>query len=149
MKSLHKGNSQFCAGVFIPQESKKLFNELKDKNFFKNCDNTEQFVKELAGFMSNLNAMHPFCEGNGRTQRIFINQLARNAGYNLDLNLTPKEVIVKASIEAMNHRYTALENIINNCLEKSAINTNIQDDFADFINNKSDEYSDDDNVWRM
>lgn len=118
LKSLHKGNSQFCAGIFIPQESKRLFNGLKENNFLKNCDNTEQFIKELASFMSSLNAIHPFCEGNGRTQRIFINQLAKNAGYNLDLNSTPKEVMLKASIEAMNHQNTTLENIIKNCLHK-------------------------------
>jgi cell filamentation protein len=29
-------------------------------------------------------ALHPFREGNGRVQRIFISQLAENAGHNLD-----------------------------------------------------------------
>lgn len=35
--------------------------------------------------------MHPFLRGNGRTQRIFINQLAKNARYKFDLNLIFKK----------------------------------------------------------
>jgi cell filamentation protein len=31
-----------------------------------------------------VNALHPFREGNGRTQRAFMAQLARDAGYLLD-----------------------------------------------------------------
>lgn len=34
--------------------------------------------------MADLNALYPFREGSGRIQRIFINQLAKNAGYKLD-----------------------------------------------------------------
>lgn len=117
-KTLHKGNSQFCAGILIPQESKQIFNELKEKNYLKIYKDEKQFIKELANFMADLNAMHPFCEGNGRTQRIFINQLAKNAGYELDLNLTPKEIMLRASIEAMNHQNSSLEKIIKNNLKK-------------------------------
>ena len=99
-KALHKKDSQFCIGIFIPKESKRIFDELKEKNFLKTCNDTNEFIKELANFMADLNALHPFCEGNGRTQRIFLNQLAKNAGYNLDLNLTPKEIMLKACIKA-------------------------------------------------
>ncbi|MCR2039727.1 Fic family protein [Campylobacter helveticus] len=117
-KALHKGDSQFCVGVLIPQESKRIFDGLMEKELLKTCKNDEQFIKELANFMADLNAMHPFCEGNGRTQRIFINQLAKNAGYELDLNLTPKEIMLRASIEAMNHQNSSLEKIIKNNLKK-------------------------------
>lgn len=120
-KALHKGNSQFCAGISIPQESEQIFSELKEKGFLKTCKDSEEFIKELANFMAKLNAMHPFCEGNGRTQRIFINQLAKNAGYKLDLNLTPKETMLKASIEAMNFQNATLENIIRSSLKLPSI----------------------------
>jgi len=39
---------------------------------------------DLAHYLSEINAIHPFREGNGRVQRLFISQLAEHAGYFLD-----------------------------------------------------------------
>lgn len=44
-----------------------------------------------------INALHPFREGNGRTQRIFMNELAKNAGYKMDLNLIEPQKMILAS----------------------------------------------------
>jgi cell filamentation protein len=44
----------------------------------------KDFAQRLAHYLSEINALHPFREGNGRVQRIFISQLAENAAYNLD-----------------------------------------------------------------
>ncbi|MHA7306053.1 Fic/DOC family protein [Arthrobacter sp. TMN-49] len=41
---------------------------------------SEQFAHQLAGFYNQLNDIHPFREGNGRTQRTFWDQLAADAG---------------------------------------------------------------------
>jgi cell filamentation protein len=41
---------------------------------------------KLAEILDNINFMHPFREGNGRTQREFIRTLALQKGYELDLN---------------------------------------------------------------
>jgi cell filamentation protein len=44
----------------------------------------------LAYYLAEINAAHPFREGNGRTQRAFIGQLAAEAGYHVAWeNLTP------------------------------------------------------------
>jgi len=40
-------------------------------------------VKVLADLLGDLNAAHPFREGNGRTHRAFVSQLARDAGWQL------------------------------------------------------------------
>jgi cell filamentation protein len=37
----------------------------------------------LAYYLGEVNAVHPFREGNGRTQRAFFDQLARDSGYTL------------------------------------------------------------------
>ena len=39
------------------------------------------FLVGLTELVGNLNALHPFREGNGRTVRVFVAQLAREAGY--------------------------------------------------------------------
>lgn len=51
-------------------------------------------------FLSEINAIHPFREGNGRVQRLFISQLAEQSGYSLDyssLNQTEIYPVMQAS----------------------------------------------------
>jgi fido (protein-threonine AMPylation protein) len=38
----------------------------------------------LTYYLAEINATHPFREGNGRTQRAFLQQLAEDAGYRID-----------------------------------------------------------------
>lgn len=44
----------------------------------------EQFIERLAYHYDQFNYVHPFREGNGRTQRVFWNRVARDAGWQLD-----------------------------------------------------------------
>jgi cell filamentation protein len=41
------------------------------------------FLDGLTPLLAEVNALHPFREGNGRTQRAFLTQLARDAGFRL------------------------------------------------------------------
>lgn len=45
-----------------------------------------EFVERLAHHFADLNAIHPFREGNGRTLQTFLEQLAGEAGYTLDFS---------------------------------------------------------------
>ena len=47
-------------------------------------------------------ALHPFCEGNGRAIRIFIRQLANNAGFDLAFHEAETGELMKADIAAHN-----------------------------------------------
>jgi cell filamentation protein len=49
--------------------------------------------------MVDLNAVHPFREGNGRTQRVFTEALAHEAGHKLDFSVVSRERMIQASIE--------------------------------------------------
>lgn len=44
----------------------------------------DEFVKRLSVSYNNFNILHPFREGNGRTQRIFWEIIAREAGWHFD-----------------------------------------------------------------
>jgi cell filamentation protein len=44
----------------------------------------DQFIHRLAHHYDDLNYLHPFREGNGRTQRVFWSRVARDAGWQLD-----------------------------------------------------------------
>jgi cell filamentation protein len=43
----------------------------------------DAFIRRLAYYLGEVNALHPFREGNGRAQRAFFEQLARDAGFTL------------------------------------------------------------------
>jgi cell filamentation protein len=44
----------------------------------------EQVIDRLTYYLAEINATHPFREGNGRAQRAFVAQLAADAGYRVD-----------------------------------------------------------------
>lgn len=56
------------------------------------------FCREVSELFGDLNMLHPFRVENGRTEREFIYQLAKNAGYELDLTKLNKDEYMKAAI---------------------------------------------------
>jgi len=74
-----------------------------------------EFASRAADLLVTLNEIHPFREGNGRTQRLFLKELAEGAGHMLDFSVVTKERMIQASIAAheqgdngMPHRVAAL-----------------------------------------
>jgi len=56
---------------------------------------SDDFVDAFVDFYIRTNELHPFREGNGRTQRVFLAQLAQHAGYQLDFScIDPDELMV-------------------------------------------------------
>jgi cell filamentation protein len=74
--------SLFCLPQYIETAAAEIFRALHSENFLRDLDR-EAFVARLAYHLGEVNAVHPFREGNGRTQRAFFEQLAREAGYAL------------------------------------------------------------------
>jgi cell filamentation protein len=72
------GNSEF-----VPGEMKRIFRELANANYLSGLEK-EHFAQRLTYFYSELDATHPFREGNSRTLRQFTSDLAIAAGYELD-----------------------------------------------------------------
>ncbi len=58
------------------------------------------FASKAAHFLSELNAIHPFREGNGRTQLSFLALLAEQAGHPLDMERLDPQGILEATIES-------------------------------------------------
>lgn len=70
----------FCRPDHIAGDAEELFAWLARAAHLHGLER-EAFVDALTELLSDLNALHPFREGNGRTQRAFIAQLARDAGH--------------------------------------------------------------------
>jgi cell filamentation protein len=50
--------------------------------------------------LTDVNRLHPFREGNGRTQRLFLEALAVPAGHALYFDVVSRERMIRASVEA-------------------------------------------------
>jgi cell filamentation protein, protein adenylyltransferase len=79
-----KNNDLFCLAPYIGRELARRFEAIQAENALLGLD-AEQFVARAAIHLSELNAVHPFREGNGRTQRAFLFVLGRQAGHEVDL----------------------------------------------------------------
>jgi cell filamentation protein len=94
-----KDESHFANIRMIDSAANKVFTDLAKENFFQDKD--KKFVAtRLAHYLSELNVLHPFRDGNGRTQRIFISQLAQRSRYQLNYADLDKRVIYTAMEKA-------------------------------------------------
>lgn len=91
-----KAGIWFCYPEHIESEMANLFDWLKNEDYFQTLGPAE-FAKKVARFLSELNAIHPFREGNGRTQMSLLTILVDNAG--LPFNTAKLEP--KRSMDAM------------------------------------------------
>lgn len=94
-----RGDSRFCNVRQIQSYSNTVFSELASENYLIGLE-PKVFASRLAHYLSEINAIHPFREGNGRVQRLFISQLAEQSGYSLDyssLNQTEIYPVMQAS----------------------------------------------------
>jgi len=100
---MHKpGGADFLIGRFIPGALDDLANKVREADRLRGLLR-EEFAAREADIMAALNAIHPFREGNGRTQRTFVRELAKQAGHSLDFTVVSKERMIEASIAANEH----------------------------------------------
>ncbi len=110
-----KGKTRFTPFEKIPHVSKALFDALQEENYFKD-QSKKEFAKSSAIFMNGLNILHPFREGNGRVQRIFMEYLAKNAGYILSFHQIDSKEMILASISGANGDLILMEDIFSRAL---------------------------------
>ncbi|MGH6925513.1 MAG: Fic/DOC family protein [Propylenella sp.] len=96
-----KGDSMFCYPENIDAEMRRLFEELAAHNRFRKL-NVEAFANNAAHFMAELNAIHPFRDGNGRTQNAFLIALANQSGHPLDFERLDPPAMLRAMVSSFN-----------------------------------------------
>jgi len=75
-------DTSFCPARNIPDFAADVFRKLARANHLGGLDQAT-FSARAADLYGDINALHPFREGNGRTQRAFLSQLAASAGYSI------------------------------------------------------------------
>jgi len=80
---MSKGGSLFCRAAYLEQEARRIFRELEQDQYLKQAtsETVEEFAKRLAHYQSELIALHPFYELNGRITRLFFDLVAIYNGY--------------------------------------------------------------------
>lgn len=99
------GKAQFAGGpitYFTPphlleHEAQRILDGLHRANLLKGLSRSE-FARKAARLLVELNNLHPYREGNGRTQRVFVEALARQAGQTLHFDVVSQERMIRASI---------------------------------------------------
>lgn len=97
--NLSKSTTLFTAPERIEELGNGIFSRLSRLNYFVGLPKSE-FVAEIADLYNTLNLLHPFREGNGRTQRVFFMQLIQNAGYDIDYSEFNSDYLMIGSIQA-------------------------------------------------
>ena len=92
-----KGSSMFCFPEHIAGQLDEVFTALRHPPFAGSASRDE-FVPAAARFLGDLNAIHPFREGNGRTQLTFLYLLGARAGIGLDMTRIKPQAMLSAMI---------------------------------------------------
>ena len=115
-ENIAKGEFRFAEWEYIEGELERLLLQLKEENYLEGM-NKQKLAERLAYYVSELNVLHPFREGNGRTIREFIRQLALKNGYQLNLKKVSPHVTLEASIRSIIDIHDLVQ-IMEECLEK-------------------------------
>lgn len=111
-----KQASAFCYPEYIDQEMRRLFADLARQNKFRNLG-AKDFAERAAHFLTELNAIHPFREGNGRTQLSFLAILADFAGHPLKLDRMHPNAMLRAMIDSFDGREARLVHLIGRLIQ--------------------------------
>ena len=99
---ISKGNSQFALVAYLAQNAATIFARLVQEQHLRGMT-FDAFAQRAAYYLGELNALHPFREGNGRTQRAFLSQLAHAAGYLLHWERITADQMIDASVLSLVH----------------------------------------------
>lgn len=102
-----KGGNSFCFPEHIHSEMLRLFRHLANGPCM-NAQDSDEFTVASADFLAELNAIHPFREGNGRSQLAFIHLLGEKAGFPLDFSGVRPDTFLPAMIESYHGRLEPL-----------------------------------------
>lgn len=129
-ENISKGGIPFCRPEYVSIMMKETLDDLRKKII--KVTTKESYIKQLAYFYGEINAIHPFREGNGRTLREYLRQLVEVLNnylplpaYELDYSNVTEEMrynLIQGSIESMkNFDYSLLEKFFASVLKEKQI----------------------------
>lgn len=102
-----KGGNWFCFPEHIAGQMELLFARLQTTPFLPGVEDPV-FLTGAAAFLGDLNAIHPFRDGNGRVQLSFLHLVALRAGHPLQFERLEPEPFMRAMIQSFDGDLTTL-----------------------------------------
>ncbi|MEH2624500.1 cell filamentation protein [Bradyrhizobium sp. AZCC 1719] len=110
-----KGGNPFCFPENIEGQANKLFDDLRSADHLRNLD-AKTFADQAAHFLAELNAIHAFREGNGRSQLTFFALVADYAGHPLKIEKLNPDAMLAAMIASFDGDERPLADVINDLI---------------------------------
>ena len=111
-----KSGDLFALKQHIVSNLDRTFGALKTERYLSGAG-LKGFCSRGAYYLGEINALHPFREGNGRTQREFMRQLALRNGYVLSWSRVSREPMIDASKRSFRRDNVALEQLLKSALD--------------------------------
>lgn len=115
---ISKGDSQFQFRQYIDTGMADVHRRLAKADFLRGMARPD-FAAAAAPIIGDVNYVHPFREGNGRTQLQYLKQLAVQAGHSLDLTKIDPAGWIDASKEAQRARYDLMVEVVKNAVRSN------------------------------
>jgi cell filamentation protein len=106
----------FCLPQYIHSMATEIFDKLREYHYLRNQE-FHEFIDNLAYFMAEVHALHPFLDGNTRTMRLFFQQLSHAAGWRINPSDTSDLRLLEADIAALEGDYQPLISILQEAVE--------------------------------
>src|SRR5215831_3982485 len=117
--NISKGGHLFGSAAFVEPALHDNLRKLSAEKFLRGTD-TESFAARAPFYLGEINAAHPFRDGNGRTQREFIRELGLQAGFLIDWSQASREDMMAASrASARSGDSSGLAALIRGCIPTS------------------------------
>lgn len=112
---ISKSGTPFCPPRNIDSMMNSLFAELKREQWLSGLD-LDAFIERAAYYICEINAVHPFREGNGRAIRFYIDVLsARTRGDIFDWTKASADEYLQACIAGFQQDYRLMISILRRC----------------------------------
>ena len=111
---ISKGN-QFCLSRHIGTYAAGIFARLKEDRFLLG-KSAEEMPERLTYYLSEINVLHPFRDGNGRAQRVFIEYLAQSAGFDVDFSQVDGKEMIETSALSFAKEYKPMTKMFTRIL---------------------------------
>ena len=130
--NIGKGYTTFADTSYIEPYAKHIYKELQKDCFLKNYG-VDKFSDRLSYYAAEINMLHPFREGNGRSTREYLRCLAKEAGYDLNYSKIDYKDLYDAFVSSVTDS-TKLTNLF-----KNHFLDNIKDSYSEtYIKNSSE-----------
>ena len=114
--AIAKDESVFALPEHIEAYLAGVFGALAGEGYLRGLARAE-FLDRITHYHAELNAAHPFREGNGRAQRAFVGQLARDAGYALAWRRLERDRNIEAARASHRGEFSPLHELLDELLE--------------------------------